>query len=234
MLAAYLRERAAAALGDAGVRDRPTQPLTALGLDSLAAVELKGGVEAALGLPLPLADLLQGIGVAELAAILLAGLDGERRPAGHRRGAAARALARGSGRLSRSRRGSAGSGSSTGWLPRGAPTTSPWRRATRGLDAAALRARPRRPGRPPRGAAHGLSHGRATSRCSGCCRTSLRTSRSRRWRRGSSPRAWPRRPGGRSIWRAGRCCGRGSSRRRTGRRSCSPSTTSWPTSPRWR
>ena len=71
-LAAWLRERAAAALGvPAGaVADRP---LTALGLDSLSAVELKGSVEAATGLPVPLADLLQGIGVEELAARMLEG-----------------------------------------------------------------------------------------------------------------------------------------------------------------
>ncbi len=52
------------------------QPLTALGLDSLSAVELKGSVEAALGplgVAVPLADLLQGIGVEELADRMLAG-----------------------------------------------------------------------------------------------------------------------------------------------------------------
>jgi amino acid adenylation domain-containing protein len=76
MLAAYLRERAAAALG-IPASAISSQPLTALGLDSLTAVELKGGVEAALGIPVPLSDLLQGIGVADLAEILLAGLDGE-------------------------------------------------------------------------------------------------------------------------------------------------------------
>jgi acyl-CoA synthetase (AMP-forming)/AMP-acid ligase II/acyl carrier protein len=76
MLAAYLRERAAAALG-IPASAISSQPLTALGLDSLTAVELKGGVEAALGIPVPLSDLLRGIGVADLAEILLAGLDGE-------------------------------------------------------------------------------------------------------------------------------------------------------------
>ena len=76
MLAGYLRERAAAALG-IPASAISSQPLTALGLDSLTAVELKGGVEAALGIPVPLSDLLQGIGVADLAEVLLAGLDGE-------------------------------------------------------------------------------------------------------------------------------------------------------------
>ncbi len=77
MLAAYLRERAAAALG-IPASAISSQPLTALGLDSLTAVELKGGVEAALGIPVPLADLLQGIGVADLTEILLDGFDRER------------------------------------------------------------------------------------------------------------------------------------------------------------
>jgi amino acid adenylation domain-containing protein len=69
-LAAYLRERAAAVLGlPAGAV--AAQPLTALGLDSLSAVELKGSVEAATGLSVPLADLLQGVGVEELAVRML-------------------------------------------------------------------------------------------------------------------------------------------------------------------
>jgi amino acid adenylation domain-containing protein len=70
MLAAWLRERAATVLGVAA-SSISTQPLTALGLDSLTAVELKGSVEAALGLTVPLADLLQGIGVEELAGRML-------------------------------------------------------------------------------------------------------------------------------------------------------------------
>src|SRR4051794_41659820 len=71
MLAAYLRERASAVLGAPVGLD---QPLTGLGLDSLSAVELKGSVEGALGLAVPLPDLLQGASVAELADLLLAGL----------------------------------------------------------------------------------------------------------------------------------------------------------------
>jgi len=72
MLAGYLRERASAALGVSVGLD---QPLTGLGLDSLSAIELKGAVESALGLSLPLADLLQGISVAGLAEQALAGAD---------------------------------------------------------------------------------------------------------------------------------------------------------------
>ncbi len=75
MLAAYLRERAAAVLGMPASEVSPAQALTGLGLDSLTAVELKGSVDAALGLPLPLAGLLRGAGIAELAEEMLAGLD---------------------------------------------------------------------------------------------------------------------------------------------------------------
>ena len=49
MLAAYLRERAAAALGVPASAVAADQPLTSLGLDSLAAVELKAELEAAFG-----------------------------------------------------------------------------------------------------------------------------------------------------------------------------------------
>ena len=71
VLVAWLRERTAAILGipAASVTDR--QPLTALGLDSLTAVELKGSVEAALGVPLPLSELLRGAVIGELADGLL-------------------------------------------------------------------------------------------------------------------------------------------------------------------
>ncbi|HEX6900157.1 MAG TPA: AMP-binding protein, partial [Thermoanaerobaculia bacterium] len=75
MLAAYLRERAAAVLGVPVAAVSPAQALTGLGLDSLTAVELKGSVEAALGLPLPLDELLRGAGIAELADAMVAGLD---------------------------------------------------------------------------------------------------------------------------------------------------------------
>ncbi len=88
-LAAWLRELASAVLGvtaGEGTAGTPgtagtespralDPPLTALGLDSLTAVELKGSVEAALGLPVPLADLLQGIGIGGLADLLLAELE---------------------------------------------------------------------------------------------------------------------------------------------------------------
>src|SRR6185369_11805583 len=72
-----LRARAAAAVGTAAAEIDPAQPLTGLGLDSLGAMELKGGIEAALGVPVPLAELLEGIGTAGLADLLLPALEGE-------------------------------------------------------------------------------------------------------------------------------------------------------------
>ena len=73
----FLRERAAAAVGVAPDALDPEKPLTGLGLDSLSAIELKAAVESALGVPLSLADLLEGAGTAELAAALLPALEGE-------------------------------------------------------------------------------------------------------------------------------------------------------------
>ncbi|HSS52737.1 MAG TPA: amino acid adenylation domain-containing protein, partial [Thermoanaerobaculia bacterium] len=75
MLTAWLRERAASVLGLPASAVTDLQALTSLGLDSLTAVELKGSVEAALGLPLPLAELLRGAGIEELTNGLLAELD---------------------------------------------------------------------------------------------------------------------------------------------------------------
>ncbi|MES1211707.1 MAG: phosphopantetheine-binding protein, partial [Acidobacteriota bacterium] len=72
----FLRERAAAAVGVAPEAIDPAKPLTGLGLDSLSAIELKSAVESGLGVTLPLADLLEGAGTAELAAALLPALEG--------------------------------------------------------------------------------------------------------------------------------------------------------------
>ncbi len=66
----------------ARVLDLPADRITAdqqlnhLGLDSIMAIELKGTVEAALGVELPIAALLTGPTVAELAATLLGLLEG--------------------------------------------------------------------------------------------------------------------------------------------------------------
>jgi amino acid adenylation domain-containing protein len=74
VLERFLRERAAAAVGVPASAIDPDRPLTGLGLDSLAAIELKSGVETALGVPLSLAGLLEGAGTAELADSLLLAL----------------------------------------------------------------------------------------------------------------------------------------------------------------
>ncbi|MES1244348.1 MAG: non-ribosomal peptide synthase/polyketide synthase [Acidobacteriota bacterium] len=71
LLETFLRERAAEALGVPVAAVDPERPLTALGLDSLSAVELKGGVESALGVEVPLAGLLEGEDVRALAGRLL-------------------------------------------------------------------------------------------------------------------------------------------------------------------
>jgi amino acid adenylation domain-containing protein len=65
-----LCERLAGALGLASEAVEPRQPLTALGLDSLAAVELRYWLEAGFGWAPPLASLLQGASVESLAAEL--------------------------------------------------------------------------------------------------------------------------------------------------------------------
>src|SRR6185436_13598326 len=67
----FLRERAAAALGVMSEGIEPERPLTGLGLDSLSAVELKAAVESALGVSLPLSDLLEGAGTGALATALM-------------------------------------------------------------------------------------------------------------------------------------------------------------------
>ncbi len=65
----WLREEAARALRRAPGALAVAEPLTALGLDSLAAVELQQGVEARTGVTLPISRLLGGASLAELAEI---------------------------------------------------------------------------------------------------------------------------------------------------------------------
>jgi amino acid adenylation domain-containing protein len=69
-LESFVRQRAAGVLGLPLAEVTADRPLTALGLDSLSAVELKAGVEAALGVELPFADLLGGLSAAAVAARL--------------------------------------------------------------------------------------------------------------------------------------------------------------------
>ncbi len=71
----WLRGAAAAVLGLPPARVEPGRPLTALGLDSLAAIELRARVESGLGVSPPLARLLDGAALSELAAEALERLD---------------------------------------------------------------------------------------------------------------------------------------------------------------
>ncbi|MES1243434.1 MAG: amino acid adenylation domain-containing protein [Acidobacteriota bacterium] len=71
-----LRAWAARALGVPAARVEPDQRLTALGLDSLAAVELQHAVERRLGVPVSIASLLEGATVRGLALEIADGLDG--------------------------------------------------------------------------------------------------------------------------------------------------------------
>jgi amino acid adenylation domain-containing protein len=71
LLARWLGEVAAAALGMAAARLDPGRPLTGYGLDSLGAVEVQGRVQADLGVEIPVADLLAGASLSDLAAAVL-------------------------------------------------------------------------------------------------------------------------------------------------------------------
>ncbi|HYX23108.1 MAG TPA: AMP-binding protein, partial [Thermoanaerobaculia bacterium] len=74
-LAADLRQRAARALRVPGASLDAAGRLVAAGLDSLAAAELRGELEAAFGVPVSLPDLLGGASLDELAAELLGRLE---------------------------------------------------------------------------------------------------------------------------------------------------------------
>jgi amino acid adenylation domain-containing protein len=74
-LEAHLRARLAAVLRMAPGRVDADRPVTALGLDSLMALEVKNAVERDLGLPLPIRALLAGPTLRTLAADLLSRLE---------------------------------------------------------------------------------------------------------------------------------------------------------------
>jgi amino acid adenylation domain-containing protein len=76
LVESLVRERAAGALSLPVAEVAADRPLTALGLDSLSAAELKTGLEEALGVEVPFADLLGGLSPAHLAARLADVLDG--------------------------------------------------------------------------------------------------------------------------------------------------------------
>ncbi|HEY0511015.1 MAG TPA: amino acid adenylation domain-containing protein [Thermoanaerobaculia bacterium] len=84
-LRSALRDRVARAMRLSPAELRDDRPLTAFGLDSLAAIEIQHEMESALGVSLSLAALLEGATLNELAALARDGLDdaGERevRPA---------------------------------------------------------------------------------------------------------------------------------------------------------
>lgn len=67
LLDVYLRERVAKTLGVAAARIKAEQPLTAYGLDSLMAIELKHGIECDLGVTVALANMLDACSIADLA-----------------------------------------------------------------------------------------------------------------------------------------------------------------------
>ena len=71
VLEPYLRGRTARALRIAPAKVDPDRLLTALGLDSLAAVELEQEVERRLGVQLPLGELLEGMTLRRLAEVVL-------------------------------------------------------------------------------------------------------------------------------------------------------------------
>jgi amino acid adenylation domain-containing protein len=64
----YLRRRIAPAAGIAAAVLDPHAPVSTLGLDSLAAIELQYGIEQDLGVAIPMARLLSDLSIAELAA----------------------------------------------------------------------------------------------------------------------------------------------------------------------
>ncbi|MCP3144577.1 condensation domain-containing protein [Pyxidicoccus xibeiensis] len=74
LLGAWLRSRLARALSMPAAALESTRPLTALGLDSIHAVELKGALEEELGVSVPVSLLLEGVHLDALTARALAEL----------------------------------------------------------------------------------------------------------------------------------------------------------------
>ncbi len=75
LLEPWLRQLAAAALGVGAARLDAAQPLSAYGLDSLAAVEIQSRLQTALGVEVGIAELLAGASLDDLAAVALAEID---------------------------------------------------------------------------------------------------------------------------------------------------------------
>ncbi|HLX07843.1 MAG TPA: condensation domain-containing protein, partial [Thermoanaerobaculia bacterium] len=74
LLEPWLRQAAAAALGVGAARLDAGQPLSAYGLDSLAAVEVQSRLQTALGVEVGIAELLAGASLDDLAAAALASI----------------------------------------------------------------------------------------------------------------------------------------------------------------
>ncbi|MFI6044690.1 type I polyketide synthase [Nocardia sp. NPDC051321] len=75
VMAAYLHEVAALVLGLAAADFGDEDALTSLGMDSMMAIQMKRRVDAALGVDLPVLDLLEGATIAGLAARTLSVVD---------------------------------------------------------------------------------------------------------------------------------------------------------------
>jgi acyl carrier protein len=71
-----LRQHVSTVLRIAAAKIDVDQPLLAMGIDSLMAVELKSGVERELGITIPLLQLIKGPSVAELARSLVGSMTG--------------------------------------------------------------------------------------------------------------------------------------------------------------
>ncbi len=92
----YLQSRIGLVLGSGSATIDPDRPLTDLGLDSLMAVELLATLKSELGVEVAVVQLLQGVTLADLAALVLAELE-PRRSCNAGRGAAGCACLRGAG-----------------------------------------------------------------------------------------------------------------------------------------
>ncbi|MBU8895090.1 amino acid adenylation domain-containing protein [Corallococcus sp. M34] len=70
MLTVFLQEQAAQVLRLPTSQVDPSKPLHAYGVDSLMAVDFKSGLDASLGVDVPLSDILQGVPLAKLAEVV--------------------------------------------------------------------------------------------------------------------------------------------------------------------
>jgi amino acid adenylation domain-containing protein len=80
LLNIYLQEQVARLLRMAPSRLNPQQPLSSLGLDSLMVMELKNEVESSLGVVLPMALLLEGPSIEQVASEIISSLEGGAQP----------------------------------------------------------------------------------------------------------------------------------------------------------